>query len=65
MLCGDELVVKLPRERVDDLVAARTASRFAPRRDGRLMREWASVPAEHGATWEPLADEARAFVRAG
>ncbi len=38
MLCRGELVVKLPRHRVDQLVDAR--------RDGRLMKEWATIPPE-------------------
>src|ERR1700681_3036004 len=34
-----QFVVKLPRERVDALVAARRGSRFDPGH-GRLMKEW-------------------------
>ena len=63
MLCRGELVVKLPRDRVDELVAAGGAARFDARRDGRLMREWATIPARHSDDWEPLAVEALRFVR--
>jgi hypothetical protein len=62
MLCRGELVVKLPRARVDELVAAGAAMRFEPRRDGRLMKEWATLPEEQNHNWEPLAREALQFV---
>ena len=62
MLCRGELVVKLPRHRVDQLVADGTAARFDARRDGRLMKEWAAVPTDRGYAWEALADEAFRFV---
>jgi hypothetical protein len=61
MLVNGELVVKLPRARVDELVERGQASRFDPGH-GRLMKEWASVPMAEGVDWEALADEARAFV---
>jgi hypothetical protein len=41
MLVKDSVVVKLPRERVDALIAAGRAERFDPGH-GRLMKEWAS-----------------------
>jgi hypothetical protein len=63
MLRGSELVVKLPRQRVDELVASGTATRFDPRHDGRLMKEWATIPLRHSSDWEQLAGEALRFVR--
>ncbi len=60
---GDELVVKLPKERVDELVDTGVGARFDPRRDGRLMREWATIPARHARRWAGLAEEALAFVK--
>lgn len=65
MLSGGRLVVKLPRARVDALVAAGEGERFDPRRDGRLMREWLSVDPAAEARWLPLATEALAFVGRG
>ena len=63
MLVQGRLVVKLPRERVDDLVAGGSAERFDPGR-GRPMKEWASLdPA--APEWEGLAAEARRFVGGG
>jgi hypothetical protein len=66
MLGGDgELVVKLPKERVDALVASGAGARFDPRRDGRLMKEWVTVPASRGRQWGRLVGEAFEFVGAG
>jgi hypothetical protein len=62
MVRHGELVVKLPRERVERLVADGIAGRFDPRGDGRLMKEWATVPVRHRRRWSRLADEALAFV---
>ena len=44
MLVAGQLVIKLPRQRVDALIAARAGTRFDPGH-GRLMKEWASIPA--------------------
>jgi hypothetical protein len=62
MLAHGDLVVKLPKDRVDQLVASGTGDRFEPRHDGRLMKEWLAVSAGHLAEWEGLADEALRFV---
>jgi hypothetical protein len=56
-----ELLVKLGRERVDELVAAGRARPFDPSGAGRPMKDWALVP-EPDDDWLALADEARAFV---
>ena len=60
-----ELVVKLPRDRVDALVASGAGARFDPRRDGRLMKEWATVPIARSGQWGRLVGEAFEFVGAG
>jgi hypothetical protein len=62
MLVRGDLVVKLPRQRVDALVEAGAAERFDPRHDGRLMKEWAVVSPRHADDWQGLASEALAFV---
>jgi len=43
-----ELIVKLSKERVDQLVVSGVGARFDPRHDGRLMKEWATIPARRG-----------------
>ena len=58
----DRFVVKLPRGRVDALVAAGLGERFDPRRNGRLMKEWLVVGPGREARWLPLAKEAMEFV---
>jgi hypothetical protein len=60
-LRGDELVLKLGRERVDELIAAGRAREFDPSGAGRPMKDWALI-AEPTDDWLALADEARAFV---
>lgn len=54
------LLVKLPEERVDQLVDAGRAQSFTPA--GRRFREWAAIPPERSRTWKRLIDEALAFV---
>ena len=56
-----ELLVKLGRERVDELVAAGRARPFDPSGAGRPMKDWALV-GEPADDWLALADEARAGV---
>ena len=55
----DQLVVKLPPDRRQDLIAAGTAEQFEPM-EGRPMNGWVVLDAS--ADWNPLVDEARAFV---
>ncbi|HEY1908785.1 MAG TPA: hypothetical protein VGG91_22270 [Myxococcaceae bacterium] len=55
------LVVKLPRERVDALIAAGRGHAFDPRRDGRLMKEWLVFHGDE-PPWLDLAREAYDFV---
>jgi hypothetical protein len=62
MFSHGRLVVKLPRQRVDALVAAGTGERFDPRHDGRLMKEWLTVEPHSEAAWTSLAREAIAHV---
>jgi hypothetical protein len=62
MLVKEELVVKLPRDRVAELSEAGVGSPFDPGH-GRLMKEWLSVPARAGRRWPAIVDEAREFVR--
>ena len=63
MLSKGELVVKLPRQRVDELVASGAGRPFDPGH-GRLMKEWVTVAPAHARRWSKLAEEARQFVAA-
>lgn len=57
---GGTFVVKLPRDRVAELVIAGAAEYFNPG-SGRLMKEWAACRGR-SETWLELATEARQFV---
>jgi hypothetical protein len=64
MLVKGRLVVKLPKLRVDALIAAGAGERFDPRHDGRLMKEWITIDPTLAEQWLSLAQEAREFVGA-
>ena len=61
MLSKGKLVVKLPQQRVDALIAAGEGQRYDPGH-GRLMKEWLAVEPSSGEKWLPLAAEAMTFV---
>lgn len=63
MLVRGALVVKLPRQRVDAIVAAGDGERFDPSNGrGRVMKEWLVVSPALAEEWLALATEALAFV---
>ena len=55
------LVVKLPRERVTELIEDGHGDPFAPA--GRTFREWVSIPTTDRALWQTLLAEAVDFAR--
>jgi hypothetical protein len=61
MLVRGRLVVKLPKSRVDALVAAGEGLRFDPGH-GRVMKEWLSAALDSRTDWLALAEEALKFV---
>ena len=58
-----ELVVKLPKNRIDELLTSGMGKRFEPR-PGMVMKEWL-VPADEGVDWIELAKEACDFGKRG
>lgn len=58
-----ELILKLPGERVEELIDTGTGHAWGPS-TGRIMREWVAIPGTRHADWAPLTDEARTFVSA-
>lgn len=60
---GGEFVARLPRQRVDALIASGEGKRFDPGH-GRLMKEWVAVAPTSAEEWLPLAREAMAFANA-
>ena len=57
------LVVKLPRERVSELVANGDGDTFAPA--GKVFGEWVSIPTDDRDLWQTLLAEAVDFARRG
>jgi hypothetical protein len=64
MLVDDRLVVKIPRARVDALLASGDGTRFDPGH-GRIMKEWLTLDPGSDQDWTTLAREALAFVDRG
>jgi hypothetical protein len=61
MLTRGRLVVKLPRARVAELIAAGAGEPFDAGK-GRPMKEWLAVADAGDDAWRDLAEEALAFV---
>jgi len=61
MMVRGKLVVKLPKNRVDELVRADVGVYFDPRRDGRVMKEWVELSGAK-PDWLEVAKEAYGFV---
>lgn len=57
-----DFVVKLPKQRVDELEAAGAGKRFAAGK-GSPMKEWLAVDATSKQDWAELAREALSFLR--
>ena len=57
---GSGLVVKLPKERVADLIEAGVGNPFGPA--GKIFKEWLAVPQPDRRLWRELLGEGIAFV---
>lgn len=57
------LVLKLPRQRVTQLVENGDGDQFAPA--GKVFREWVSIPTVDRSLWQTLLAEAVDFARQG
>ncbi len=62
MFVRGQLVLKLPADRVDELVADGQGTRFDANK-GTGMKEWFALDPESELAWSPLAREALAFSR--
>jgi len=58
---GQQLVAKLPADRVDALLASGDGEPYDPGH-GRLMKEWVALKPSSSMEWLPLAREALEFV---
>jgi hypothetical protein len=61
MFVRGQLVVKLPKARVDALVGAAEGVRFDANK-GTPMKEWFALAPDSGLAWHPLAAEALEFA---
>ncbi len=61
MLVKGHLVVKLPRQRVDDLIESGEGQNFDPGH-GRPMKEWLTLSPTANEDWLELAQEAKRYV---
>ena len=61
MLVRGELVLKLPRDRVEELIATGHGKHFDAGK-GKPMREWFVLSPISSKRWLPLAEEAMSFV---
>lgn len=61
MFVRGQLVVKLPKARVDALVGAGEGVRFDANK-GTPMKEWFALGTDSGLEWRPLAAEALEFA---
>ena len=55
-----DLIVKLPANRVLDLIETEVGEPFAP--NGRRFKEWVAISNRDETLWQQLIHEARAFV---
>jgi hypothetical protein len=62
-LAKGRIIIKLPKQRVDTLIAAGHGEPCVMGR-GRVMKEWVVVPPEFQDEWPELVAEAKAFVAA-
>ena len=62
MFVRGQLVLKLTKSRVDELVGAGEGIRFDAN-EGTPMKEWLALAPESEIPWRPLAEEAMIFVR--
>jgi hypothetical protein len=58
----EQLVVRLPRQRVEELIAYGRGARFVPGH-GQPMQEWFVAAPGTEVDWLSLAEEALSFVR--
>ena len=54
------LIIKLPKDRVKTLVDSEVGRPFAP--NGRVFKEWVSIPKPDAKRWRKFLNEAKEFV---
>jgi hypothetical protein len=62
-LFQEEIVLKLDRDSVIEVLALPGSHHFDPMGNGRLMKEWVQIPYEHAVLWDKQATRALNYVR--
>ena len=62
MLVRGQLVVKLPKPRVDALISEGVGEHFDPHRNGRVMKQWVILEPASQEEWLKFSREAMEFV---
>ena len=55
-------VLKLPKERVQDLINSGEGQPYDPG-NGKIMKEWVIIPEKYSQKWIELAEEAKEFAK--
>lgn len=62
MFSRGNYVVKLPKERVKELLGSGDGLPYDPG-NGKIMKEWVIIPIEHSDKWINYASEAKEFAK--
>ena len=62
MFSKGNYVVKLPKERVEELINSGDGLPYDPG-NGKIMKEWVIIPEEYGNKWIEYASEAKKFAK--
>ena len=62
MFSKGNYVLKLPKERVEELIRSDEGLPYDPG-NGRIMKEWVIIPVEHSDKWINYASEAKEFAK--
>ena len=62
MLSKGNFVVKLPKERVMELVSSGEGLPYDPG-NGKIMKEWVIIPLEQSDNWREYASESKEFAK--
>ena len=62
MLSKGNYVVKLPKERVEELISSGDGLPYDTG-NGKIMREWVIIPEEYGNKWIEYASEAKTYAK--
>ena len=62
MFSKGNYVVKLPKERMEELISSGNGLPYDPG-NGKIMKEWVIIPEEYANKWIEYASEAKTFAK--